>query len=101
MASRSFTIESIHRANGSRVNYKDGRFISKTPAGAARKAFSKAYRATGAKGAMALKVHVRETTRGSAGKTFGYTVSRVAQKREVMRDGVPVTYKFTTKVKAL
>jgi hypothetical protein len=99
--SRSFTITNIQKPNGARVNYKDGRFLSATPAGAARKAFSRAYRMMRGTGPMTLNVMVQETTRGSAGKTFGYKVMRVAEKKTVMRDGVPVTYKFATKVKAM
>lgn len=97
--SRSFTIESVHTANGARVNYKDGRFLSATPAGAARKVFSRAYRAAKGRGPMTMKVAVRETTRGNEGKVFTYNVMRVAQKRQVERDGQLITYNFATKVK--
>jgi hypothetical protein len=97
--SRSFTIESVHTAKGTHVNYKDGRFLSATPAGAARKVFSRAYRAAKGRGPMTMKVAVRETTRGNEGKVFTYNVMRVAQKRQVERDGQLITYNFATKVK--
>lgn len=96
--SRSFTVESI---SGGRANYAGGRFVSATPAGAARKAFSRAVRMMNGRGPVSLNIEVKETTRGSAGKVFGYRVSRVAQKRQVERDGVLINYKFTTKVKAM
>jgi hypothetical protein len=97
--SRSFTIESIHTTNGKLVRFTGGRFVSATPASAARKIFSRVYRESKGRGPMTLKVAVRETTRSNEGKVFTYNVMRVAQKRQVERDGQLITYNFTTKVK--
>lgn len=99
--SRSFTIESIQKTKGGRVNYTDGRFISETPAGAAKKAFSKAYHAINAKGPLSLKIKIRETTQGSLHKTYEYRVTRKAEKVEIERGGETIVYNFTTKIKAI
>lgn len=99
--SRSFTIESISKTKGGRVNYTGGRFISETPSASAKKAFSKAYHHLNAKGPLSLKIKIRETTQGSAHKTFDYRVTRKAEKVEVERDGEIIVYNFTTKVKSI
>lgn len=99
--SRSFTIENIKKTKGGRVNYTGGRFISETPAASAKKAFSKAYHHLNAKGPLSLKIKMRETTQGSAHKTFEYRVTRKAEKVEVERDGEVIVYNFITKIKAI
>jgi hypothetical protein len=65
---RSFTIKSIKKLNGSRVNYTGGRFESETPVASARKAFTKAYHHLKAKGPLSLKITIRETTQNSKKK---------------------------------
>jgi len=98
---RSFTIESVHKMNGAKVNYKDGRFIADTPSAAAKKAFTKAYHHINKKGPLSLKIKMRETTQGSLHKEYEYRVSRVANKVEVERDGKMIVYHFMTKTKAI
>lgn len=98
---RSFTIESIKKTNGGRVNYKDGRFVSETPVAAAKKAFTKAYHHLRKKGALSLIITMRETTQGSHKKEYKYRVKRVAEKTEVERDGETIVYSFITKAKAM
>jgi hypothetical protein len=99
--SRSFTIESIQKTKGGRINYTGGRFLSETPIGAARKAFSKAYHSINATGPLSLKVKIRETTQGSMHKTYDYRVTKKSEKVEVERNGTTITYNFTTKVKSI
>jgi hypothetical protein len=99
--SRSFTIESIYKTRGGKVNYTDGRFISETPAGAAKKAFSKAYHSINATGPLSLKIKLRETTQGSAHKMYEYRVTRKSEKVQVERNGELITYNFTTKIKSI
>ena len=98
---RSFTIESIKKMQGGTLRYSGGRFISNTPAGAARKAFSKAYHSINATGPLSLKVHIRETTQGSAHKIFKYKVTRKSEVNTVERDNESITYNFITKVKSI
>jgi hypothetical protein len=98
---RSFTIESVHRLNGSKINYKDGRFISDIPSAAAKKAFTKVYHHINKKGPLSLKIKIRETTQGSLHKTYEYKVSRVANEVQVERDGKVIVYHFMTKTKSI
>lgn len=98
--SRTFTIEAIYNSSGNRLRYDGGRFISDTPAGAARKAFSHAAR-TRKSGRLSLEIHMRETTQGSLHKIYKYKVRRIPNHSEIEHDGTSIVYKFTTKVQAL
>ena len=102
---RSFTIVSVSSSKG-KVKGKanlGGRFLSSTPSSAARKAGSQVCRSSKIKGQCSLVITIKETTRGSAGKEFKYSVKRmkVNNPEVVMRDGQEVVYKYTTKVKSL
>lgn len=96
---RSFTVEALYRA-GRKLKTSGGRYISKTPADAAKKAFSQYYRSKKS-GKMTLEVHIRETTNDSSNKIFKYKVSKTADDKKVERDGQIITYKYKTTVKAL
>jgi hypothetical protein len=97
---RSFTIVSI-KNNDKSVRYTDGRFISDSPAAAAKKAFSKAYHYLNGNGPMSLKITMRETTQDSKKKEYIYRVTRKSEKTQIERDGEIITYNFTTKIKSL
>ena len=97
---RSFTVESFYKA-GSKLKTNGGRYISSTPASAAKKAFSQYYRTHKKAGRLSLEVHVRETTNGSAHKTFKYQVSKVSEHHEIERGGETIVYNYITKVRAL
>ena len=99
MESRSFTVESMHKFCKS-LGVNGGRYISSTPAAAAKKAFSQYYRNHRISGRLTLQIQIRETTSGSAHKVFKYNVSKVNQERQVVRNGETITYKYITKVKA-
>ena len=94
---RSFTIESVYKPNGSKVNYESGRFMGARPSDAVRKMFTKASNSS----TTALNITLRETTAGSAHKTFKYKVTRVPEEKTIVRDGVEVTFHYTTKVKSM
>jgi hypothetical protein len=97
---RSFTIESVTRPNGSRINYTGGRFESDSinaPDSVARKMFTKA----STKNTKSLTIVFRETTQGSTGKIFKKRVTRFKDPVEVNHGGVMVTHEYTTKVKSL
>lgn len=94
--SRTFTIDKIN----DRSPRNSGRYVSANPAGAARKAFSKyCNRKRGP--CKGVKVSIKETTRGSAGKTFVYKLSRVYDPVEVTRDGVTIVYNYRTTIKSM
>lgn len=99
---RSFTIESVKKTyGGNKIRYTDGRFISETPIGAAKKVFSKVHSYLNNKGALSLIIKIRETTRGSLHKEYVYKVTKKNEKVEVERDGKMITYHFSTKVKSI
>ena len=97
---RSFTVEAIYKA-GKKSRISGGRYISETPSGAAKKAFSQAYRHMNSKGRLTLEVHVRETTQGSAHKTFKYKVAKKNESTEVEINGETIVFKYQTKTKAI
>jgi len=84
---RSFTVIDIRRpGKGGKkmpIPSDGGRFVSKTPRGAAGKAFTKA--CEGKKGSCKLVVTVQETTRGEDGKVFAYKMKRekLSEPREI------------------
>jgi hypothetical protein len=97
---RSFTIDAIYKA-GKKIRYSGGRYISSTPSSAAKKAFSQYYRTHKIKGKVTLEIHIKETTNGSAHKTYKYKVSKLKQINEVIRNGEKIVYSYITKIKAL
>jgi hypothetical protein len=97
---RSFTIIGIY-SGGKKIRFDGGRYISDIPSRAAAKAFNKACQHLGKKGRASMVVKLQETTAGSQKKTFSYKVVRVKEHREVIRDGIPITYMYTTKVHSI
>ena len=82
---RSFTVERVGKHGSCKTKGKGGRFINKTPAGAARKAFSEFCRTKRIKGICTLLVTMRETTKGAAGKMFTYKLSRRKLQNPIIR----------------
>lgn len=76
-----------------------GRYISRTPSGAAKKVGGRQLKAKNQKSAT---IRVRETTVGSKKKLYTYVVSLVSlpKRKVVMRDGKRITYQYKTVVKA-
>ncbi len=103
MDKRSFTIVSVSDKNGKKKGKANlgGRFISTTPAGAARKAGTQICRNSNIKGRCTLHITVKETTRGSANKEFSYQYQRIKDPVDIVRGDVEITYNYTTKIKAL
>lgn len=79
---------------------ESGRYLSATPSGAARKAANQYLNATGKGSGAKVQLSVRETTRGSAGKTFKYTAKRVADHDKATINGCKVYFRFRTDLKA-
>jgi len=79
MSKRSFTIIEI-KSKDTNINKKvGGRFISKTPMNAAKKAFSKVLNKNKEKYFKMILI-IKETTKDSKKKTFTYKLSRVFKK---------------------
>lgn len=97
---RSFTVTLIKKS-GKKVKSNGGRYISKSPSSAARKAFSQYYRQHKASGQLSLEIHIKETTQNSSDKVFKYKVSKVKDPKDISRGKQIIHYEYTTKVKAL
>jgi hypothetical protein len=101
---RSFTVEKVGKHGSCKTKGHGGRFVNKTPAGAARKAFSEFCRTKRIRGVCTLIVTIRETTSGKSGKLFTYKLNRMKLKDPVIRlEGTPNEYviEYSTKVKSV
>lgn len=97
---RHFTIVSIHKA-GEDLGVSGGRYSSKIPVAAAKKAFSQSVQTKKIDGMTEVVVKIRETTQESAHKEYSYTVSKVPQKKEIKIGDKIITYKFAVKATAV
>ena len=100
MDERSFTIEKAMRV-GKNLNVSGGRYMSKTPVNAAKKAFSHILRQKDFKGRVTMEIHIRETTRGSNNKIYKYKVSKKNKETKVDREGETIVYNYITYVKSI
>ncbi len=98
--SRSFAIERIENVYGKRVKAEGGRYLSSTPAGAAKKVVSRICRSINVRGQCTFIVTVRESTQGSAHKSYSYKVKRILDPVVIERDGVEIEYAYRTEVHA-
>ena len=93
---KTYTVES------SSVKVTGGRYKSKTPSSAARKAATKLFKK--AKGKVPAKITfcLRESTSGSDKKEFHYVATRVKLAKPLVRivNGVEIVNKYKTVVKA-
>ena len=101
--SRTFTVDAVTRGCSQKVRFNDtGRYVSDTPIGAAKKAFTQICRKLNkCKGRMTLHYTIRETTEGSAGKLYSYIGRKEFDEKTVIRDGKPITYKYNVKTKSV
>tara|TARA_B100001175_G_scaffold317941_1_gene337946 strand:+ start:2753 stop:3121 length:369 start_codon:yes stop_codon:yes gene_type:complete len=85
------------------TNDDGGRFESKDPAGAARKAFNQACRDKDIKGQCTLVVKIQETTAGSRKKVYTYKLKRIKLKKPIImvRGGVEYPIEYDTKIESL
>ncbi len=99
MSTRTFEVCSVFDAEGKSIaDIKSGSYHSKEASGAARKAFTRISREINPEKELTLHVHVKDK---ASQKVYAYEVSRLYDPVEVERNGVKVTYKYKTKVKAL
>jgi hypothetical protein len=94
---RSFTVISVSTRNKQKGEENFGRYISKSPAGAARKAGSKVCGMSKIRGQCTLTIALRETTQGSKGKVYVYKVKRVVVNHKVEIAGKIITHKYAMK----
>jgi hypothetical protein len=96
---RTFTVVEVSTVHGV-VKGKEnlgGLYKSSTPMSAAKKAASKICSMSKIKGQCTLFVTVRETTQGSHHKMYRYHVKRIRHLTKIIKDGVPITYRYITK----
>jgi hypothetical protein len=99
--SRSFTIISVEKSSGSKIRYKDGRFIGESPSQVVKKMFTQARKHCRDK-CNSFKITLREITQNSEKKHYKYSVKRVKDPVEIeYKNGDVVIHEYTTKVKSL
>jgi|TARA_B000000475_G_scaffold271541_1_gene269641 hypothetical protein len=93
---RTFTVES------SNIQKSGGRYTSKTPNAAAKKAASQLFKKA-AKSKTQITFELRETTKGEDKKIHKYTAKRVklAKPKVITIMGNEITYRYTVQVKAV
>lgn len=82
---RSFTVVDASKFGGCKTKFKSGKYVSKTPVGAAKKAFSSFCRLKRIRGVCTLFVTVKETTQGSNHKLYTYKLNRHRLKVPIIR----------------
>ena len=100
---RSFTVVNMTKSDGCPTKFTGGRYVARTPAGAARKALSYHCAVKRIRGRCALYVKLRETTQGSKGKQFTYLLHRIKLGNPVVRfagTAREFRIRYTTRVKA-
>jgi len=98
---RSFTVVDAARSDGCKTKFaikgSGGRYISKDPEGAARKAFSRLCHRKRIRGQCAMIITVEETTQGSNGKTWTYKLTREKLATPIELNGRVIEYKPVAK----
>jgi hypothetical protein len=90
---RSFTAVQVTKSGGCKTKFHGGRFVSRTPAGAAKKAFGEHCRTKRIRGICTLNVVIRETTQGSKKQLFAYKLHRNRLPRPIiLQEGTPNEY---------
>ena len=91
---RSFTVLSAYKHGGCETKSHGGRYVSNSPLGAAKKAFNELCRVKRIRGRCTLVLEMRETTSGSAKKTYRYRLKRNKLKNPITLEGKSGTYKI-------
>ncbi len=93
---RSFTVIDARRVDGCPTKFtikgNTGRYIKRTPRGAAQTAFNRLCHLKRIKGQCAMTVTVKETTQGSAGKEFAYKLNRTKLAEPLVLAGREIHY---------
>ena len=82
---RSFTVVNATKHDGCLTKFKEGRYISSSPFGAAKKAFSELCRVKNIKGVCTFIITIQETTEGSNKKKFSYKLNRKKLSTPIIR----------------
>ena len=103
--------------SGQNTKFRNNKsYAGKTPVAAAKKAFKELCKTKKIKGQCSLNVTIKEIQATASGspsmrsgnyvtspsdKAYKYRLKRKKDPRVVLRNGIPVTYKFVTKAKSL
>ena len=82
---RSFTVINVGKHGGCKTKFHGGRYKGKTPAGAARKAFTEFCRIKRIRGVCTLVIVIQETTRGSNKNVSAYKLQRHKLSKPLIR----------------
>ena len=99
---RSFTLVEATKFGGCKTKFRGGRYVNRTPAQAARKAFSELCRRKKVKGVCTLNILVKETTQGSKHKVYSYKLNRKKLAKPVVlksNNGGEYKIEYTTVIK--
>jgi hypothetical protein len=92
---RSFQVSNVQNVDGCPTKFRQGRYLSTSPNGAAKKAFNGLCNLKRIKGKCTLLVTVRETTAGTNKKEFTYKLNRTRLKKPlVMMEGTDNEFKI-------
>jgi hypothetical protein len=98
---RSFTVVDAARSDGCKTKFaikgSGGRYISKEPEGAARKAFSRLCHRKRIRGQCAMIITVQELTQGSNSKTWTYRLNREKLATPIELNGRIIEYRPVAK----
>lgn len=98
---RSFTVVDAARSDGCKTKFavkgSSGRYISKDPEGAARKAFSRLCHRKRIRGQCSMIITVEETTQGSEGKRWTYKLNREKLATPIELNGRKIEYRPVAK----
>lgn len=98
---RSFTVVDAARTDGCKTKFaikgSGGRYISKDPEAAARKAFSRLCHRKRIRGQCAMIISVQEQTQGSNGKTWTYKLNREKLATPIELKGRVIEYRPVAK----
>lgn len=104
---RSFTVLSVIK-DGREGEFKGGKFQSKTPAGAARKAANLACKALNPSDpdeVITVEINIREVTKNGSGKDYSYRATRKPGSKDVdfagNEGGVKIVFKHEMALKSL
>ena len=98
---RTFKVIDVRKHGGCKTKFKEGRYTSSTPMGAAKKTFTRLCKLKKIRGRCTLIVTVQETTLGSNKKQFSYKLSRKLLKKPIIRlAGTDKEFKIKYKVQA-
>ena len=98
---RSFTIINATKKDGCTTKFHGGKYISKSPMNAAKKAFSELCRVKDIRGVCTLNVSIQETTQGSNNKVYTYRLHRKKLKNPIIMTPTQIAYDLSWTVKAL